>query len=238
MVLLLSSCSFGIYCPGEWCERIEYRIDRLFDFDSTLRAYILPLKYVVDTNHGVTMQKHWLHVDRKFMIKVHLVRECAVMHRQKMEKQTESEGDSDSQDNGIDELYLVQSDEMNIILPRKRFYHGVQSGNSGHIVDQFVAYLMPKYRDITTKIYGLFRSPWISPNDIFNTFRALNQLFIEHKLNAMLKENLKDLQFMSRLQAFYERSRVIPVVSSRNFVVMMGWGIGMMYMTSIVIGLR
>ena len=197
----------GYIVPVNGVSELSIALIDYSTFDSTLRAYIPPLKYVVDTNHGVTMQKHWLHVDRKFMIKVHLVRECAVMHRQKMEKQTESEGDSDSQDNGIDELYLVQSDEMNIILPRKRFYHGVQSGNSGHIVDQFVAYLMPKYRDITTKIYGLFRSPWISPNDIFNTFRALNQLFIEHKLNAMLKENLKDLQFMSRLQAFYERSR-------------------------------
>ena len=197
----------GYIVPVNGVSELSIAIVQHSPFDTALKLYIPPLKYVVDTSNGFIMQKHWLHVDRKFMIKVHLVRECAVMHRQKMEKRTEPGNSEESQADGIDELYLVRSDEMNIILPRKRFHRGHQSGVSGSLSDQFVAYLMPKYRDVTTKVHVEFISPWSSPTDIFNTFRTLNQFFIEQRLNAMLKENLKDLQFMSRLQAFYERSR-------------------------------
>lgn len=143
--------------------------------------------------------------------KVYLVRECAVMHQHKKRKvhlgvgidvDTESEGE----ESGVDELYLVRDEEMDIILPRTRYHDGSQSFG-----DQFVATLDSKYsgnQEILRKVHGVFCNPqWVSPDHIFDGFRAVNQLFIDYKLSGMIKENVKDLRFMAKLQDFYERAQ-------------------------------
>ena len=178
--------------------RLELNVE-LSPFDHLLRAYIPPLRYGIDGSND----RHSLYVDRALLIKIHLVRECAIMHRHKNRKLFNDHDIGESEHFGIDSLYLVEDRAMNLILPHTRFQG-----------KQFILYITPHADDWSSStqttlssIYRMFHGQWTTPTDIFEVFRSLNQLYIEHKLNEKIRTNEQDLRCIQSIHSLYQRNR-------------------------------
>merc|ERR1711971_773626 len=53
------------------------------------------------------------------------------------------------------------------------------------------------------ELFESFATQWMTPNDIVERFRLLNQLFVEYKLNKIVKNNILDLEFVAKILRFY-----------------------------------
>ena len=200
-------------------------------FDDLLREYIPPLIFEIQD----ATYRHGNYVDRRFLIKLYLVKECVIMHYHKSkqinnqqidedeeeEEQEEEEKNTDESNDcdmdnmmdiryGIDPVYLYRDDTLKVMMLDKTYILHEYTDK-----EQFIACWndkkwkqMDDYGD-RYKLNGLHQkiaSKWKVPNDIFDVFRSMNQLYVDMKLSVIIKENVKDLQFLLRLQKFYERS--------------------------------
>merc|ERR1712048_1235505 len=119
----------------------------------------------------------------------------------------EEDGRLRSFESGIDLLYLVQSEEMDLILPWKQ-WHG----------SEWILTCESKYFSRLDSFHSHFSRQWSQPTDIYSMFRTLNQWYIQHKLSERRSRGSEPIWSASPEFINYIRGRLAEW--SRNYVTM------------------